>query len=168
MRSDISYSCGLHFPIPRRAALRYRPLRPPRTLSRMAAAVAPITTTTLRVFLVEDSDLVRDRMEADLATVPGLRTIGHAETAADAIRQVLAEHPDVVLLDLRLREGSGMDVLNALHAQAPEIDVYLCSNYAAEPYRSMALRLGAREVFDKSTEFGLVRETLARRAASHH
>lgn len=122
----------------------------------------------LRVFLVEDSADVLERIEADLARIPGLSTIGHAATAADAIREVLATHPDVVLLDLRLRQGTGMDVLRALHASAPEIDVYLCSSYAGEPYRAMALRLGAREVFDKSTEFSLVRETLARRAASHH
>lgn len=122
----------------------------------------------LRVFLVEDSPEILQRIEADLALIPGVSTIGHADTAADAIRDVLAQHPDVVLLDLRLRQGTGMDVLRALHASAPEIDVYLCSSYAGEPYRGMALRLGAREVFDKSTEFGLVRETLARRAASHH
>lgn len=125
-------------------------------------------TAPLRVFLVEDSELVRGRIRAELATIPGLTAVGFAETAADAVRDVLATHPDVVLLDLHLREGNGLEVLRALHADAPEIDVYLCSNYAQEPYRTMALRLGAREVFDKSTEFGLVRETLARRAASNH
>lgn len=122
----------------------------------------------LRVFLVEDSELIRARIRAELATIPGLRTIGYADTAVDAIREVLAQHPDVVLLDLRLREGTGMEVLRALRASAPEIDVYLCSSYAGEPYRGMALRLGAREVFDKSTEFGRVKEALARRAASLH
>jgi len=134
----------------------------------MATAAAPTPTATLRVFLVEDSPEVLQRIQTDLALIPGLSTVGHADTAADAIREVLATHPDVVLLDLRLREGTGMDVLRALHASAPEIDVYLCSSYAAEPYRGMALRLGARGVFDKSTEFGCVKETLARRAASLH
>lgn len=134
----------------------------------MATATAPTTAATLRVFLVEDSELIRARIRAELATIPGLRTIGHADTAAEAISDVLATHPDVVLLDLRLRQGTGMDVLRALQASAPEIDVYLCSSYAAEPYRSMALRLGARGVFDKSTEFGRVKEALARRAANLH
>ena len=129
---------------------------------------AQATHAPLRVFLVEDSPEVLERIQADLALIPGLSTIGHADTAADAIREVLAAHPDVVLLDLRLREGTGMDVLRALHASAPEIDVYLCSSYAAEPFRGMALRLGAREVFDKSTEFGRIKEVLARRAAAFH
>ncbi len=129
---------------------------------------AQASHTPLRVFLVEDSPEVLQRIQTDLALIPGLSTIGHADTAADAIREVLAAHPDVVLLDLRLREGNGLEVLRALHAGAPEIDVYLCSSYAAEPYRSMALRLGARGVFDKSTEFARVREALARRAAKLH
>lgn len=134
----------------------------------MATLAASTPNPTLRVFLVEDSVLIRARIRAELATIPGLRTIGHAETAGEAITDILASHPDVVLLDMRLREGTGMDVLRALHASAPEIDVYLCSSYAAEPYRSMALRLGARDVFDKSTEFGRVKDVLARRAASLH
>ncbi|MGQ0509775.1 MAG: response regulator [Betaproteobacteria bacterium] len=122
----------------------------------------------LRVFLVEDSELIRGRIRAGLSDIPGLRTVGYADTAADAVREVLARHPDVVLLDLRLRQGNGLEVLRALHANAPEIDVYLCSSYAGEPYRGMALRLGARDVFDKSTEFGRVKEVLARRAAHLH
>lgn len=129
---------------------------------------AQVIHAPLRVFLVEDSPEVLERIQADLALIPGVSAIGHAETAADAIREVLVRHPDVVLLDLRLRQGNGLEVLRALHASAPEIDVYLCSSYAAEPFRGMALRLGAREVFDKSTEFGRVKETLARRAANLH
>jgi DNA-binding NarL/FixJ family response regulator len=122
----------------------------------------------LRVFIVEDSPLVRDRIEAVLREIPGVQTVGHAEGAPDAVRAVLEAHPDVVLLDLRLREGNGMEVLSALRSGAPDIEVYVCSNFAAEPYRGMALRLGAREVFDKSTEFARVREAIARRAAGSH
>jgi len=124
--------------------------------------------TPLRVFLVEDSELVRQRIEAELASIPGLLAVGHAASADEAIDAILLAHPDVVLLDLRLRAGNGMNVLRALHASAPEIDVYLCSSYAGEPYRGMALRLGAAGVFDKSTEFDRVKEVLALRAASLH
>jgi DNA-binding NarL/FixJ family response regulator len=122
----------------------------------------------LRVFLVEDSELIRGRIRAGLADIPGLRTVGYADTAADAVREVLALRPDVVLLDLNLREGNGMEVLRSLREGAPEIDIYFCSNYVAAPWQSMALRLGARDVFDKSTEFGRVKDVLARRAASLH
>ena len=64
------------------------------------------------------------------------------------------------LLDLHLAQGSGFDVLRAVCLQAPEIDFYMLSNFAAGPYRQLAGRLGARGFFDKSTEFGRVRDAI--------
>jgi DNA-binding NarL/FixJ family response regulator len=57
-------------------------------------------------------------------------------------------------------------VLRAVHRAAPEIDVYMLSNFVSEPYRRLAERLGARDFFDKSKEFERVRDTVARRAAN--
>jgi DNA-binding NarL/FixJ family response regulator len=70
-----------------------------------------------------------------------------------------------VVLDLKLAQGSGFDVLRAVHEQAPEIDVFVLTNHADEPYRRRAERLGARGFFDKTSEFERVRDTLAARAA---
>ena len=57
-------------------------------------------------------------------------------------------------------------VLRAVREQAPEIDVYMLSNFATEPYRRLAADLGARNFFDKSTEMNQVRDVLAKRAAA--
>jgi DNA-binding NarL/FixJ family response regulator len=119
----------------------------------------------LSVFLVEDSPLVCERLEALLASVAGVVTVGRAIGADEATRSILAGRPDAVVLDLKLAQGSGFDVLHAVHDQAPEIDVYVLSNLAAEPYRRRAERLGARGFFDKTHEFEHVRQTLAARAA---
>ena len=119
----------------------------------------------LKVFLVEDSPIVRERIETLLGSIAGARTVGHAEDADDAITAILAAHPDAVVLDLKLARGSGFDVLRALRRDAPEIDVYLLTNHAAEPYRRLAGKLGARGFFDKSTQFECVRDALAARAA---
>ncbi|MSQ48990.1 MAG: response regulator [Betaproteobacteria bacterium] len=125
-----------------------------------------IASQVLRVYVVEDSPLVRKRIETMLATIEGVRSVGHAGGAEEAIREILAEHPDAVVCDLRLAQGSGFDVLRALHDAAPEIDVYMLTNFATEPYRRLAARLGAREFFDKSTEFERVRALLAARVAN--
>lgn len=125
-----------------------------------------IARHVLRVYVVEDSPLVRERLEAMLATIEGARSVGHAGGAEEAIRGILAEHPDAVVCDLRLAQGSGFDVLRAVRDAAPEIDVYMLTNFAAEPYRRLAARLGAREFFDKSTEFERVRAALAARVAN--
>jgi DNA-binding NarL/FixJ family response regulator len=120
---------------------------------------------TQTVYLVEDSALVRERLLEMLDAVPGVRVAGMATGADRAIKDILALRPDVVVLDVRLDQGSGFDVLRALHAQAPDIDVYMLSSFASDPYRHLARQLGARDYFDKAVDFGRVRDIVAARAA---
>jgi len=120
----------------------------------------------MEIFLVEDSSLVRARLADMLDTIPGAHVVGEAGQAQAAIRDILALRPDVVLLDINLAEGSGFDVLRAVCRQAPEIDFYMLSNFAGDPYRQLAGRLGARGFFDKSKEFERVRDLIAQRAAA--
>lgn len=119
----------------------------------------------MQVFLVEDSATIRERVAAMLEAVPNAELAGHAADADGAIREILAGSPDVVLLDISLAGGSGFDVLRAVRPQAPQIDFYVLSNVSAYPYRQLADTLGVRGFFDKSTEFELVRELIAERAA---
>ena len=127
-----------------------------------------LPTAPISVFLVEDSPLIRERLEQLLETISGTRTVGHAESAQDAIREIIAVHPDVVVLDFQLAGGNGFDVLRAIHDAVPETDVYMLSSVPTEPYRRLAERLGAREFFDKSTEFERVRDALAARVRTAH
>ena len=124
-------------------------------------------TGVMQVFLVEDSPLIRERLVELVEGVPGATVCGHAASAEGAIRGILAALPDVVVLDLSLAQGTGFDVLRAVHPQAPQIDFYMLSNFAGAPYRPLAGRLGARGFFDKSKEFGRVREAIAARAAAN-
>jgi len=117
-----------------------------------------------RIFLVEDSIPVRERVAALLSSVEGVDTVGSAATADDAQRAILAVRPDAVLLDIKLARGTGFDVLRALRAQAPQIEVYMLSNFATPAYRQMAATLGARGFFDKTTELESMRRTMAERA----
>jgi DNA-binding NarL/FixJ family response regulator len=119
--------------------------------------------TTQDIFIVEDSALVRERLLELLEGIPETRVTGTAAGADQAIEEILAGRPDVVLLDLRLAQGSGFDVLRALQETAPEIDVYMLSSFASEPYRRLAARLGARDFFDKTNEFDRVRDAIAAR-----
>ncbi|TAN52623.1 MAG: response regulator [Betaproteobacteria bacterium] len=123
--------------------------------------------SAFKVFIVEDSPIIRERLLELLGSIEGAAAIGQASRAAEAIDGILATQPDAVVLDLRLADGSGFDVLRAVHERAPGIELYMLSNFAAEPYRRMAARLGARDFFDKSNEFQRVREVLAARAAQH-
>jgi DNA-binding NarL/FixJ family response regulator len=121
----------------------------------------------MEIFLVEDSAPVRARLAEMLSAIPGVAVVGEAERADAAIREILAIRPDVVVLDLNLDGGtSGFEVLRAVCRDAPEIDIYMLSNFTATPYRELAERLGARDFFDKSRELERVRRVITERAAA--
>ena len=115
---------------------------------------------------MEDSPLLRKRMEQMIDALPGARVVGHAATADAAIDAILAAPPDAVVLDIQLEKGSGFDVLRSVREAHPEISVYVLTNFANEAYRSAATRLGARGFFDKSNEFELLRGALTAAAAA--
>jgi DNA-binding NarL/FixJ family response regulator len=121
----------------------------------------------MQVFIVEDSPPVRARLADMLQALPGIEIVGQAGQAQAAIRDILAVRPDVVLLDLNLGQESGFEVLRAVCPQEPGIDFYMLSNFAADPYRQLAARLGARDFFDKSKQMEGLRDMLAQRAAVH-
>lgn len=124
-------------------------------------------TAGMKVFVVEDSPLVLERLTKMLGAIPDVDLVGHAADVHEAIAGIYATKPDVVVLDLKLGHGSGFDVLSEVHEREPGIDFYMLSNFASEPYRRHAERLGALGFFDKSKEFERVRDVLAQRAAGH-
>ncbi|MFY9316541.1 MAG: response regulator transcription factor [Burkholderiales bacterium] len=115
--------------------------------------------------MVEDSPILRTRVEAMLASIPGARLVGHAAEAASAIQGILAARPRAVVLDIRLADGNGFDVLRAVRERQPEVDFYVLTNFANDAYRQMAEKLGARGFFDKTNEFERLQSVLAAAAA---
>src|ERR1043166_5710249 len=107
----------------------------------------------LRVFIVEDSPLVRDRLDAAVTAVGGI-VVGHSEAANDAIENLATVHPDVVIVDIQLRSGTGFDVLEALQTSgdARSATKIVLTNHASPEYRDRSFRLGANAFFEKSSE----------------
>ncbi len=126
-----------------------------------------LNASPLCVFIVEDSQAVRERLEEMLANIAGTRCAGSATAADAAIRGILESRADAVVLDIGLAQGNGFDVLRALQHRAPGIPVYVLSNNSTEPYRRMAQRLGAHAFFDKTHEIDGMRKLLMQRAADH-
>jgi two-component system OmpR family response regulator len=120
------------------------------------------TTTPLRVFLVEDSAVIRERLTETISSLEHVEVIGHAETEADAIAALQGAICDAVVLDLQLREGHGFNVLKALRsASAPRrIIVLVLSNYATPQYRGRSMEIGADYFFDKSRDYDRLCEVL--------
>jgi DNA-binding NarL/FixJ family response regulator len=125
-------------------------------------------SNTNRVYLVDDSDSIRERLISMLATVPGVSIAGEAKTVRDAIAGILATRPDSVLLDLSLGSSNGIEVLTEIHKQLPVVRFVVLTNHSEPQYRRACTRAGAEHFLDKSTEFDSVRHVIARITGAPH
>ncbi len=110
----------------------------------------------MKVFVVDDSAVIRQRLKRMLADEPRVQVIGEAGDAHGATESILQLKPDVVLLDLHLLGGSGIDVLQSLKHDQPAPAVIILTDYPYPEYRRMCLEAGADFFFIKSTEFDQV------------
>jgi two-component system OmpR family response regulator len=111
-------------------------------------------SASLRVFLVEDNALIRDNLSAALEELAPVTVIGHAEGCAEAVCALGASDLDcdLAIVDVFLKEGSGIGVLGALGQARRPIRCVVLTNYATAAIRAQCLALGAEAVFDKSSE----------------
>jgi len=126
-----------------------------------ADTAAMSTQARTKVFIVEDFVPVRRRLTELLTEVDGVEIVGEAESPRDAIRGILDQRPDWVVLDFQLLGGTGVDVLKAVHPKAPSIRFIVLTNHPSPQYRRACMESGAGWFFDKSTEFAKIRDVIA-------
>lgn len=116
----------------------------------------------LKVFLVEDSVSVRERLVDFLSDPGAVEIVGYAETEAASVAHLQHERVDVAIVDLNLKSGSGFGVISALRAQYPVAPptIVVLTNYAFPEYEIACRERGADFFFDKSTQFGSVKTLL--------
>ena len=116
----------------------------------------------LRIFLVEDSAILRDRLAETFATWGNVEMVGHAETEAAAEPALRAQDWDVLILDLQLLHGTGLGVLRSLrNHRKPGTTVMVLTNYAIPSYRARSLELGADYFFDKASDFSKIKDVFS-------
>ena len=125
------------------------------------------THISTKVFIAEDSPLIRDRLVEMLGELDGVAVVGAVETPGDAIAGILQTNPDYVVLDYQLNGGTAVDVLRAVHPQLPETVFLVLTNHANPQYRRICLEAGAGFFFDKSLEFDKVKDVVAAAALPH-
>src|SRR5262245_16843602 len=106
----------------------------------------------LVTLIVEDSPILAERLREMLGGVDGVELIDVVDTEHAALRALWDARIDVLLLDLRLREGDGFGVLRGIAANAQRPIVVVLSNYSLAEYRRTAHALGAQYFLDKALE----------------
>ena len=107
----------------------------------------------LNTYVVEDNATIRENLIATLEELAPVQALGWAETERDARAWLSANASwDLVIVDLFLKQGSGLGVLEALQQRGRNQRAIVLSNYATADMRKQCAQLGADAVFDKSNE----------------
>jgi len=101
------------------------------------------TATPVRLFLVDDHPLVRDGLRARLGAMPGLEIVGEAGSAAEALAQVDTLRPDLMLVDVGMKDMNGIELAALLLQRSAPPHVVMLSMYDNPEYVQRALQAGA-------------------------
>ena len=108
----------------------------------------------LKTYIVEDNPTIRENLIATLEELASIDAVGTSETENEG-KAWLTENPqdwDLAIVDLFLKQGSGLGVLTACRTRLPRQKVVVLSNYATKDIRQRCAQLGVDAVFDKSNE----------------
>ncbi len=121
----------------------------------------------LKTYIVEDSQVIRESLIATLEELGPIEVVGSAEDESTAVSWVLdqANKVDLLIVDLFLKQGSGLGVLRSVNAITQRCTMVVLSNYATPDIRRKCLEAGADKVFDKSHEIDALIQYCARLAA---
>jgi DNA-binding NarL/FixJ family response regulator len=100
--------------------------------------------TPIRVFSVDDHPLLREGIAAIINNQPDMQMVAQAATGGEAIQKFKQLQPDVTLMDLRLPDMSGIDVLIAIRSESPEARVIMLTTFEGDVDIRRALEAGAR------------------------
>lgn len=105
------------------------------------------------IFIADDSEVLRERLTALLSEIEGAKVIGQAANAVEAVEGIHNLKPDVVILDIHMPGGNGIDVLKTIKRASQPPVVLMLTNNASPQYRKKCMELGSDFFLDKSREF---------------
>jgi DNA-binding NarL/FixJ family response regulator len=118
----------------------------------------------MKVFVVEDSAAVRERLVEMIREVSDIEVVGEADSYSGAIAGIKGTLPDVAILDIKLADnsGSGIDVLNAVRKELPALRAIVMSNYATPQHVKASADAGAEYFLDKTSDFERIPDILGK------
>lgn len=105
----------------------------------------------IKVFIIDDHQLVRDGIKALLSDEKNISVIGEASDAQDFFKKIRNLSPDVVLADISLPGMSGIDITQKISREYPDIRVLILSMYTNEEFITKSIKAGAKGYLPKNT-----------------
>lgn len=118
------------------------------------------TGPAIRVLAVDDHPIVRRGIALLLSTEPDLQLVAEAANGHEAIQQFRAHRPDVTLMDLQMREMSGLDAISAIRGEFPGARIIVLTTYAGDVQAQRAMQAGARAYMLKDSVERALLETI--------
>ncbi len=117
-----------------------------------------------KLLIIEDSDMIVQRLEKLLEPLQNIKIDGRASDGYNAVKMIVELEPDFVILDISLKFGHGIRVLEEITGMTKKPYVIVLSNLNYQFYRDKCKMLGARQFFDKAMEFEKVYDILNERS----
>jgi len=114
----------------------------------------------IRSLIVDDSSIVRERLGRRLSDLGKVEIVGNVGDIETALVTFQREKPNMVILDIQLPDGNGIDVLTKIKQQDEDAVVVMLTNFPFEAFRKKCMEAGADYFFDKSTEFDKISEVI--------
>jgi len=111
--------------------------------SRQGATMVVVNEQRLRVMLVDDHEVVRSGVKSMLQAQPGISVVAEAGSVQDAVRLASTVRPDVVVMDVRLTDGSGIEATREIRARRPETKVLMLTSFADDEALFASIMAGA-------------------------
>ncbi|MFQ5660372.1 MAG: response regulator transcription factor [Gammaproteobacteria bacterium] len=119
----------------------------------------------IKVLIIDDSEIIRERLSEMLSKIENVEIIGKAGFALEGLNLARSHKPRFVILDIRMPDISGLDILGDIKKIDPAPVIVALTNYPYPSYRKRCMKLGADYFFDKSSEFSKVRAVVMDRMA---
>ena len=107
----------------------------------------------MRVLIAEDSKLMQARIKAMIADIPNIEIVAQTETVSESVQSIAESKPDIVILDIRMPGGSGLDILKSIEKNEHAPKTIVLTNYPYPQYKRKCKEAGADYFYDKASEF---------------
>jgi DNA-binding NarL/FixJ family response regulator len=122
---------------------------------------------TMKIVIADDSALLRERVKSLLMTVKNVEIVGEAENGIAALQLFKDTNPDLVILDIRMPELNGIEVLKRIKESGGRTKVCILTNYPYSQYKEACLAEGADYFFDKNKDFEQIHAMIVELTQAH-